>query len=68
VIFGFPYQTVRLVHESISRGAFGRGALFGAKWLVDQPTGFYTMEEVVRQKFASHILDELPNISPVRIG
>jgi 4-hydroxy-tetrahydrodipicolinate reductase len=28
VLFGFPYQVVRLVHESISREAFGNGALF----------------------------------------
>ena len=30
IIFGFPYQTVRLVHESISREAFGTGVLFAA--------------------------------------
>ncbi|MDR0687248.1 MAG: hypothetical protein LBF55_01005, partial [Prevotellaceae bacterium] len=39
VIFGLPNQTIRLVHESISRGAFGQGALFAAKWLHDKPPG-----------------------------
>ena len=30
ILFGFPFQTVRLKHESISREAFGNGALFAA--------------------------------------
>jgi 4-hydroxy-tetrahydrodipicolinate reductase len=34
IIFGFPYQTVRLIHESISREAFGNGALFVAEILL----------------------------------
>lgn len=45
IIFGFPYQTVRLVHESISREAFGNGALFGASHILDRPNGLYTMED-----------------------
>jgi 4-hydroxy-tetrahydrodipicolinate reductase len=47
VIFGFPYQTVRLIHESIQREAFGNGALFAAKNLVDKKNGFYTMENLL---------------------
>ncbi|MGC4057316.1 MAG: dihydrodipicolinate reductase C-terminal domain-containing protein [Chitinophagaceae bacterium] len=39
VIFGFPFQTVRLVHESISREAFGNGALFAARHLSGKPAG-----------------------------
>ncbi|MFN8845689.1 MAG: dihydrodipicolinate reductase C-terminal domain-containing protein [Bdellovibrionales bacterium] len=31
VIFGLPYQTIRLTHESISRSAFGTGAVFAGK-------------------------------------
>jgi 4-hydroxy-tetrahydrodipicolinate reductase len=31
VIFGFAFQTVRLKHESISREAFGDGAIFAAQ-------------------------------------
>lgn len=45
IIFGFPFQTVRLVHESITREAFGNGALFAAKKIMTQPNGFYTMED-----------------------
>ena len=47
IIFGFPYQTVRLIHESIQREAFGSGALFAAKNLVDRKKGFYTMENLL---------------------
>ncbi len=47
VIFGFPYQTVRLIHESIQREAFGDGALFAAKNLVDRKKGFYSMENLL---------------------
>jgi 4-hydroxy-tetrahydrodipicolinate reductase len=47
IIFGFPYQTVRLIHESIQREAFGNGALFAAKTLVGKEKGFYTMENLL---------------------
>jgi len=51
IIFGFPYQTVRLIHESIQREAFGSGALFAAKNLVDRQKGFYTMENLLLPYF-----------------
>jgi 4-hydroxy-tetrahydrodipicolinate reductase len=47
IIFGFPYQTVRLVHESIQREAFGHGALFAAMNLMDKKKGFYSMENLL---------------------
>jgi 4-hydroxy-tetrahydrodipicolinate reductase len=47
IIFGFPYQTVRLIHESIQREAFGDGALFAAKSLVNRKKGFYSMENLL---------------------
>lgn len=47
IIFGFPYQTVRLIHESILREAFGDGALFAAKNLLDKKKGFYSMENLL---------------------
>ncbi|OGH05664.1 MAG: dihydrodipicolinate reductase [Candidatus Levybacteria bacterium RBG_16_35_11] len=47
VIFGFPYQTVRLIHESIQREAFGDGVLFAALNLVHKKKGFYTMENLL---------------------
>lgn len=51
IIFGFPYQTVRLIHESITREAFGDGALFAAKNLVDKKNGFYSMENLLLPYF-----------------
>lgn len=47
VLFGFPHQTVRLKHESISREAFGRGALFAIQHVQDKPNGFYAMEDLL---------------------
>jgi len=51
VLFGFPYQTVRLIHESISREAFGNGALFALKNLLGKPAGLYTMEDLLEPWF-----------------
>jgi len=51
VIFGFPYQTVRLVHESISREAFGNGALFAAENIRDKSHGFYSFEDILKPYF-----------------
>lgn len=53
VIFGFPYQTVRLAHESISRHAFGQGALFALRALIGRQAGFYTMEQLIAENFAA---------------
>lgn len=51
VLFGLPNQTLRITHESINRGAFGRGALAGAEWLMECPRGFYTMEHLLAVRF-----------------
>ena len=56
VIFGFPYQTVRLMHDSISRHAFGQGALFALRNLRGREPGFYTMQQLVAEKFADAAL------------
>jgi len=55
VIFGLPNQTIRLTHESISRAAFGQGATFAAKWLIDKPAGLYSMEYIITDKFKRNI-------------
>ena len=55
VIFGLPYQTIRLTHESISRAAFGTGAIYAAKWLSKQSTGLYSMEQMFYEKFLNKI-------------
>ncbi len=58
VIFGFPYQTIRLVHESISRHAFGQGALYAIRQLYGQGPGFRTMEQLMVTEF-QRMLSEL---------
>ncbi|MBG6236804.1 4-hydroxy-tetrahydrodipicolinate reductase [Pedobacter sp. CAN_A7] len=51
LIFGFPFQTVRLIHESISREAFGNGAIFVAKDLIKLPKGLYNFEHILKPYF-----------------
>ena len=52
IIFGFPYQTVRLIHEAIAREAFGNGALFAALNLVGKAKGLYSMEDLLIPYFS----------------
>ena len=51
VLFGFPYQTVRLKHESIAREAFGNGAKFALKELTSRETGYYMMDDLMGELF-----------------
>lgn len=53
VIFGFPSQTVRLVHESISREAFGNGVMFVAENLINKISGLYNFEDILLPYFSS---------------
>lgn len=55
VIFGLPHQTIRLTHESISRSAFGTGAIFAGKWLLKKEVGLYKMEHLIHEKFLKHV-------------
>ena len=52
VLFGFPQQTVRIRHESLSREAFGNGALFAAERLVGLPAGLYKMDDLLLPYFS----------------
>lgn len=54
VIFGFPYQTVRLIHESISREAFGTGVLFVAENLINKGIGMYNFEDILLPYFKAN--------------
>jgi len=47
VIFGFPHQTVRLIHDSIDRRAFGTGAAFALSQLALCDKGFYTFDDLL---------------------
>jgi 4-hydroxy-tetrahydrodipicolinate reductase len=56
VIFGFPYQTVRLTHDSIKREAFGTGAAFALAELALCDSGFYTFEDLLMKKVRAQLL------------
>jgi len=47
VSFVGPCETLTLSHHALGRDAFASGALQGALWLVTQPKGLYTMEDVL---------------------
>ena len=49
-----PNQTIRLTHESISRAAFGQGAIFAAKFLVGKSAGLYNMESATSGMSRNH--------------
>jgi 4-hydroxy-tetrahydrodipicolinate reductase len=59
VIFGFPHQTVRLVHDSIRREAFGTGAAFALQELALRPPGFFTFDDLLMHKIKSDLLSHL---------
>lgn len=60
VIFGFPYQTVRLTHDSIRREAFGTGVAFALSELSASECGFYTFEDLLLAKMRAQILSDAP--------
>ena len=55
IIFGMPNQIIRLSHESINRAAFGQGAIFAVKYLLQQVPGTYTMETIIAEMFRKNI-------------
>lgn len=55
IIFGLPNQTIRLIHESINKRAFGQGAIFAAKWLINAHIGLYSMENIIIDMFKQNI-------------
>jgi len=44
-------ETIRFVHESISREAFGNGVIFAAKNLLTKPKGYYKYEDLLQEYF-----------------
>ncbi len=65
VVFGFPSQTVRLRHESVSPEAFGEGALFAAKRMRDLSPGLYTMEDLLIPSFIENARKLQPRLLAV---
>lgn len=57
VIFGFPYQTVRLIHNSIERRAFGTGAAFALAELQQCDNGFYTFDDLMMRMVRKELLN-----------
>lgn len=55
VIFGFPHQTVRIIHNSIERKAFGTGAAFALGQLAQCDTGFYTFDDLLTKLVRSQL-------------
>ena len=47
VLFADEGEQIQLVHRAYSRRTFALGALRAARWLADQPPGFYGMPDVL---------------------
>lgn len=47
VIFGGIGERLELIHRSQSRDTFAHGALRAAKWIVQQKSGLYSMEDLL---------------------
>ena len=47
IIFGNPFETITLIHRTVSRQAFGRGAVLASHWIKGKK-GFYSMEDVIK--------------------
>jgi len=52
IVCGFPFQTVRLTHDSITREAFGNGAIFVAEHMGGKGPGLYTFEQLLQPYFS----------------
>lgn len=57
VVFGFPYQTVRLSHDSIRREAFGTGVAFALRDLAARTgPGYFSFEDLLMQRMRTQWL------------
>ncbi len=50
VVFASPGERVELTHKASSRETFAMGALRAALWVMKQPAGIYTMQDVLGLK------------------
>jgi 4-hydroxy-tetrahydrodipicolinate reductase len=48
IIFGGIGERLEFIHRSHNRDTFARGALRAAQWIVLQPPGLYSMEDLLR--------------------
>ena len=58
VVFGLPNQTIRIIHESHNRAAFGQGAIYAAKWIIGKDIGRYSMEQALSLIMDRHSKEE----------
>ncbi|OEU69576.1 MAG: 4-hydroxy-tetrahydrodipicolinate reductase [Desulfuromonadales bacterium C00003093] len=47
VLFGGIGERIELMHRASSRDTFAKGAVRAAIWIVEQPAGFYNMQDVL---------------------
>lgn len=48
VIFAGPGEVLEISHSALSRQAFVRGVIEGIRFIVKQPNGFYTFEDMLK--------------------
>lgn len=64
VVFGFPHQTVRLVHDAIRREAFGTGAAFALRELSRCRPGTYTFDDLLQRRIREALIQHPVKRSP----
>jgi 4-hydroxy-tetrahydrodipicolinate reductase len=47
VVFAGPGELLELTHRASSRDTFAKGALRAARWVIGQPAGLYSMQDVL---------------------
>ncbi len=50
VLFAGPGERIEITHRANSRENFARGAILAARWVFNQPPGFYDMMDVLNLK------------------
>ena len=60
VIFAGPGERLELTHRAGSRETFAVGALRAARWVLEQPPGLYSMEDVLGLVEADSALEPQP--------
>ena len=50
VLFGGTGERIEIVHKASSRDTFAKGAVRAALWIIEQPAGFYDMQDVLGLK------------------
>ena len=50
VLFGGIGERIEIVHKASNRDTFAKGAVRAALWIVEQPAGFYDMQDVLGLK------------------